>query len=217
LIHADLEGIRRLQTDGSSNYGPHSNNTGNQLDPLYNLDQGHQSAADNNQSSSNHRPQGSSMGAKLDLRYDAGVNQHHPGVSGNYGPQDPNIGNKLDPSYDSELGYRRYKTGSSKYEPHGGNAGNELEPRYGSDLDDRDHGTHDDPHWTMALEDAVRKLILSSTREQGHAMSNNGNSITPERSDNYEPGAEAGVQPPYQSSVSNKLDPRVDFSEDGRH
>ncbi|KAF2200704.1 hypothetical protein GQ43DRAFT_373167 [Delitschia confertaspora ATCC 74209] len=90
---------------GSTNYGPHSSNTANKMDPRFDSDLDNRGTTTG---STNYGPHSTNMGNKMDPRFDSDLdNRGTQTGSTNYGPHDTNIGNKMDPRFDSDLGTRR--------------------------------------------------------------------------------------------------------------
>lgn len=102
-VYGGDHSYRDLETE-STNYGPHSSNTANKLDPRYDSDQDHRGA---HTGSSNYGPHSSNIGNKLDPRYDSDLDHRgaHGGFS-HYGPHSGSFGSKMDPSYDSVSDHR---------------------------------------------------------------------------------------------------------------
>jgi hypothetical protein len=115
---------------GSTNAGPHSNNTENKLDPRIDSDVDHRANPT------------SGMGPSAPVT-----------GSSNAGHHTSNFANKLDPRVDSDQDHRANPTshvgiqgagaggvggvGSTNAGPHASNVGNKLDPRIDSDLDNR--------------------------------------------------------------------------------
>lgn len=102
----------------STNYGPHSTNIGNKLDPRFDSDTDHRGTAT---TSTNAGPHSTNIGNKLDPTVDSdmdhranptsgiGPNTTHPAGgfdSTNAGPHRSNFANKIDPRVDSDHDHR---------------------------------------------------------------------------------------------------------------
>ncbi|KAF2133350.1 hypothetical protein P153DRAFT_428342 [Dothidotthia symphoricarpi CBS 119687] len=147
----------------STNYGPHSTNAGNKLDPRFDSDMDHRGTAT---TSTNYGSHSTNTANKLDPRFDSDLD--HRGTtttSTNYGPHSTNVANKLDPTVDSDMDHRADLNsvsnfsrqtdgaGSTNHGPHSTNIANKLDPRVDSDTDHRgtaQSSTNQGPHSTNA-------------------------------------------------------------------
>jgi hypothetical protein len=147
-------------TSTSTNYGPHSTNTGNKLDPRFDSNTDHRGTATG---STNAGPHSNNVANKLDPRIDSDQDHRNNPTSGmgpsagmgssNAGHHSSNLSNKLDPRVDSDMDHRANPTsnvgiqgagaggaggvGSTNAGPHASNVGNKLDPRVDSDMDNR--------------------------------------------------------------------------------
>ncbi|KAF2262795.1 hypothetical protein CC78DRAFT_582238 [Lojkania enalia] len=120
---------------GPTNYGPHSTNTGNKLDPRYDSDLDHRGPRGE---LTYYGPHQTNVGNKIGPRYDPNLSAQTDGSrSANYGPHSTNVSNKVDPPYGSDMDYGGTNEGSTNYGPHSTNIGNKLDPRYDPDQDHR--------------------------------------------------------------------------------
>ncbi|KAH8732517.1 hypothetical protein GQ44DRAFT_184777 [Phaeosphaeriaceae sp. PMI808] len=97
----------------STNYGPHSTNLGNKVDPRFDSDMDHRGTATD---STNAGPHSNNVANKLDPSVDSdmdhranptsGLGPSGPTHSTNAGPHNSNVAKKVDPHVDSDMDYR---------------------------------------------------------------------------------------------------------------
>lgn len=104
-------------TSASSNYGPHSTNAGNKLDPRIDSDTDHRGTATNSTNAGHHT---SNLANQLDPRIDSD-RDHRANPTSAVGPSDTLTGS----------------TGSSNVGNHRSNFANKLDPKFDSDADHR--------------------------------------------------------------------------------
>ncbi|KAF2084984.1 hypothetical protein K490DRAFT_75467 [Saccharata proteae CBS 121410] len=171
----------------STNYGPHSSNLTNKLDPRFDSDTDHRGTA---AGSTNYGSHGTNMANKADPRLDSDMDHRGTATTGtsyptgtgmtgttgftNYGPHSSNLTNKLDPRFDSDTDHRGTAATSTNYGPHGTDMANKADPRLDSDMDHRGPTTTGAPGTTTTSTNAA-----------------------------------TGTHPPHKSNLLNKLDPRV--------
>lgn len=151
-VDADRERLNTTHS-ASTNYGPHSTNVGNKLDPRFDSDNDHRGTAT---TSTNVGTHSTNIGNKLDPRFDSDADHRADPLSSiggtgagagstNVGPHSTNIGNKLDPRFDSDADHRANPAsaaggnaaGSTNVGPHSSNIANKLDPRVDPDADHR--------------------------------------------------------------------------------
>ncbi|KAF1932559.1 uncharacterized protein M421DRAFT_21144, partial [Didymella exigua CBS 183.55] len=104
-VDAERERLNTTQTT-STNYGSHSTNTANKLDPRFDSDLDHRGTATGSTNVGHHS---SNVANKLDPRIDSDADHRvNPNKyrSTDHGPHSTNIANKLEPRIDSDANYR---------------------------------------------------------------------------------------------------------------
>lgn len=195
---------------GSTNAGPHNSNMANKMDPRVDSDLDGRAVHRNTEYSAAGMNTGSNtMG-----------NTYGTTGSTNAGPHNSNVANKIDPRVDSDLdgrathhntGYNTtgattgaatggYGTGATGYAnngPHNSKIMNKMDPRVDSDRDGRNAfgpaSTADTT--TKSFEQSQNESTATSTTAHSAGSTNHG---------------------PHNSSLMNKLDPRVDSDRDHR-
>ena len=195
----------------SSNYGPHGSNMVNAADPRIDSDR---SA---HHTSTSHHHSGAPVAAGAGMAGAGAAAAHHNSHrSSNYGPHDSNVANTADPRIDSHHAStggvsnpstHSYATGpaSSTAGPHKSNLANKADPRVDSDLSKQNTHSSVGNAGVMPISGGSEN---TTTRTFEHAQETSGAAGSSyNHHGSAHPKGTAGL---HNSSVANKVDPRVD-------
>ncbi|KAJ5212382.1 uncharacterized protein N7498_004028 [Penicillium cinerascens] len=211
--HQDINDSSR-----SSNYGPHNSNVANAADPRIDSDRSahHTSTTPAHHTSTTHHS-GAPVAASAGMA-GAGVAaaQHDSHRSSNYAPYDSNVANTADPRIDSHHASTggvsnpstdSYATGpaSSTAGPHTSNLANKADPRVNSDLSKQNTHSSVGNAGVMPISGGSDNTTTKTFEQAQETSGAAGSSYNHPGSTHHK--STAG---PHDSSVGNKVDPRVD-------
>lgn len=199
----------------SSNYGPHSSNVANAADPRVDSDR-----------SAHHTSTGHHSGAPVAASAGmagAGVSaaQHNSHRSSNYGPHDSNVANTADPRIDSHHAStsgvsnpstHSYATGpaSSTAGPHKSNLANKADPRVDSDLSKQNTHSSVGNAGVMPISGGSDNTTTKTFEQAQETSGAAGSSYNHHGSAHHGSAHHKSTAGPHNSSIGNKVDPRVD-------